>query len=152
MFNWSDLLQYNNLHFEKGITNDYFYFIVQRDNLPIQELTINLDPYFGNDNLESGDEMIITFISSTEKIAMYEISCDTDCTVDDITVALKENNLANNIGWINIPDELNTIATYPIASVTTSENLKMSQLFIDFVLSPQGQQILESFHFIPAVN
>ena len=61
-------------------------------------------------------------------------------------------DVANNIGWINIPDEFNTIATYPIASVATSENQQTAQLFIDFVLSPQGQQILESFNFSPAVN
>jgi molybdate transport system substrate-binding protein len=50
---------------------------------------------------------------------------------------------------IDIPDNVNVIATYPIA-VTTDADATTAQAFIDFVLATQGQQILQSHGFLPA--
>lgn len=53
-----------------------------------------------------------------------------------------------------IPDALNTLAEYPIAPVqsinadSTSE-VELAQQFIDLVLGPNGQTILETYGFIP---
>lgn len=53
------------------------------------------------------------------------------------------------IRTIEIPGELNIIATYPIAPVKDSPNPELSQAFIDLVFSEDGQQILEKYGFIP---
>jgi molybdate transport system substrate-binding protein len=42
-----------------------------------------------------------------------------------------------------IPEALNIIARYPIAAIKASANPDLAQKFIDFVMSDQGQQILE---------
>jgi molybdate transport system substrate-binding protein len=55
---------------------------------------------------------------------------------------------ADNIQQIDIPDELNTIASYPIAPIADSENPELAQAFIDYVLSPEGQQVLVKYGFI----
>lgn len=51
---------------------------------------------------------------------------------------------------IEIPTELNVIAKYPIAPLTASENAEVAQAFIDYVLSPEGQAVLQKWGFTPA--
>lgn len=49
---------------------------------------------------------------------------------------------------IDIPDTLNTIASYPIAPLRDSPHAEAAQQFIDYVLSTEGQQLLESYGFM----
>jgi molybdate transport system substrate-binding protein len=53
------------------------------------------------------------------------------------------------VGWLDVPDALNVIATYPIALVKESENPVLAQAFIDWVLSQEGQNVLAKYSFIP---
>jgi molybdate transport system substrate-binding protein len=53
------------------------------------------------------------------------------------------------IGRLDIPKELNVIASYPIAPLSNSENPDLAQAFIELVMSPQGQAILANFGFVP---
>lgn len=48
---------------------------------------------------------------------------------------------------IDIPDEHNVTATYPIASLTGAGNHELAEAFVDFVLSDKGRQILGSHGF-----
>jgi molybdate transport system substrate-binding protein len=57
--------------------------------------------------------------------------------------------VADQVQQIAIPDELNTIATYPIASVSDSAQPELAAAFISYVLSPAGQGTLADFGFIP---
>jgi len=59
---------------------------------------------------------------------------------------------ANEVGRIAIPDELNTVASYSIAPLANAPNAALAQRFIAYVLSPDGQQVLASYGFIPAVS
>ena len=54
---------------------------------------------------------------------------------------------APDLQTIEIPSELNVIAKYPIAPLVNSENAELSQAFIDYVLSAEGQAILEKWGF-----
>lgn len=56
---------------------------------------------------------------------------------------------ADNIQLLEVPDALNTIANYPIAPISDSANPALAQAFIDYVLAPEGQQILVKYGFIP---
>ncbi len=49
---------------------------------------------------------------------------------------------------IEIPDNLNTVASYPIAPLADSANAAVAQAFIDYVNSPAGQQVLVKYGFI----
>ena len=49
---------------------------------------------------------------------------------------------------IDIPDNLNTVASYPIAPLSDSPHAEAAQQFIDYVLSTEGQQLLESYGFM----
>jgi len=48
---------------------------------------------------------------------------------------------------IDIPEPLNVIAKYPIATIENSPNEKLAQAFVDFVLSPEGQEVLTKYGF-----
>jgi molybdate transport system substrate-binding protein len=48
---------------------------------------------------------------------------------------------------VEIPVDLNVVATYPIAVPAGSPNQGAAAAFVDFVLSPEGQAILASFGF-----
>jgi molybdate transport system substrate-binding protein len=53
------------------------------------------------------------------------------------------------VGIVDIPDPLNIIALYSIASVKESKSTELVQAFIDLVLSREGQDILAKYNFIP---
>jgi len=53
---------------------------------------------------------------------------------------------------LEIPEALNVIAAYPIAPVIESKSPDLAQAFIELVTSPEGQAILEKYHFTPAVR
>lgn len=55
---------------------------------------------------------------------------------------------ASQVQRIDIPDNLNTIARYPIAPLSDSPHAEVAQQFIDYVLSTEGQQLLESYGFM----
>jgi len=48
---------------------------------------------------------------------------------------------------IDIPSELNVLAEYPIATLTNSPYPEMADAFVAFVLSPEGQAILQKWGF-----
>jgi molybdate transport system substrate-binding protein len=57
---------------------------------------------------------------------------------------------ASDLMTIEIPVELNVIAKYPIAPLTKSANADLAKSFIEYVLSPDGQSILQKWGFAPA--
>jgi len=59
---------------------------------------------------------------------------------------------ASKVGQLNIPDELNVIASYPIAVIKDSQHTTQAQAFVALVLSPTGQEILAKHGFLPAAR
>lgn len=49
---------------------------------------------------------------------------------------------------VAIPEDINVVAEYPIASLAEAPNADGAQAFIDFILSEQGQTILASYGFL----
>lgn len=90
-------------------------------------------------NVVSNEEdvkVVITKVMSGEADA--GIGYVTDVTPD----------VAGQITLAPIPDEVNVIATYPIAVVTGSEEADLAQDFVDYVLG-DGQQTLAEYGFLP---
>jgi molybdate transport system substrate-binding protein len=61
----------------------------------------------------------------------------------DVTPAV-----SGKLGRIDIPDQLNTIASYPIAPVKGSKHPDLAQKFVSTVLGSPGQTILKQWGFI----
>jgi len=64
--------------------------------------------------------------------------------VSDVTSAI-----APQVNVVHIPDDVNVIATYPIAVVTGTSNTETAQAFVDFVTGAEGQTALAEFGFLP---
>jgi molybdate transport system substrate-binding protein len=64
--------------------------------------------------------------------------------VTDVTA-----DVVDEVSLVEIPDEVNVIATYPIAVVNGSEEADLAQRFVDYVLD-SGQQTLAGYGFLPA--
>lgn len=64
--------------------------------------------------------------------------------VTDVTAAV-----ADKLGTLDIPDALNTIASYPIAPVADSKNADLAKAFVAFILSADGQAVLAKYGFLP---
>ncbi len=57
-------------------------------------------------------------------------------------------DIADSVIAIQIPDAINTLATYPIATTENAADPKLAGEFIDYVLSDEGQNILVKWGFI----
>ncbi len=58
------------------------------------------------------------------------------------------DDAAARIGKLDIPDELNTVANYPIAPLKDSPSPALAQAFIAYVLSTEAQAVLVKHGFI----
>lgn len=61
----------------------------------------------------------------------------------DVTAAV-----ASKVQVIDIPDNFNVIASYPIAVTKNSTHQSDAQAFVQFVLSPDGQAVLTKYKFL----
>lgn len=57
---------------------------------------------------------------------------------------------ASDLKTIEIPDDLNVAARYPIAALADSSRLELAKAFIASVLSTEGQAVLQKWGFAPA--
>lgn len=69
--------------------------------------------------------------------------------VAGIVYATDAASAGDAVTIVAIADELNVIATYPIAVIAASEDGEVAEAFMAFVLSPDGQAVLEAHGFLP---
>jgi molybdate transport system substrate-binding protein len=60
-----------------------------------------------------------------------------------------DTTAAPDLKTIDIPDEYNVTAEYPIAPLQSATHLQLAGEFIQFVLSAEGQTILQKWGFMP---
>jgi molybdate transport system substrate-binding protein len=90
-------------------------------------------------NVRSYEENVKAVLS---KVALGEADAGIVYTSD---IALDS---ADKVGRLDIPDDLNTIAAYPIAPIKGSQHADLAKKFVEYVLSPAAQQILVKYGFI----
>jgi molybdate transport system substrate-binding protein len=64
-----------------------------------------------------------------------------------ITYATDVMSAAGAVEGVDIPDELNVVARYPIAVLAGAPNPEAAEAFVAFVLSEEGQGILREYGF-----
>jgi molybdate transport system substrate-binding protein len=64
-------------------------------------------------------------------------------------VYLSDTVAAPELKKIDIPAENNVVAKYPLAALTQSKNPELAQAFIAYVLSVEGQSVLQKWGFLP---
>jgi molybdate transport system substrate-binding protein len=106
----------------------------------------SFDPKFKDNvlaNVVSYEENVKAVVT---KVSLGEADAGI-CYVTDITA-----DAAEKVSTIDIPDALNTIATYPIAPISDSKYPELAKSFVDFVLSTDGQAVLAKYGFTPAAT
>lgn len=132
---------------DEGVT-----IVLAEEGVPVAEYTEDL---LNNANSEYGEdfsERVLGNISSREvdvKAAANRVSLnEADATFvyeSDITPDIEER-----VEIVEIPPDLNVVATYPIAVTTATTNEDLANRWKEFVLSEEGQGILEDWGFEPA--
>jgi molybdate transport system substrate-binding protein len=126
--------------------------VLAEESVPIaryaQEVLEKANAQYGPDF----SQRALSNIASREadvKAAANRVSVgDADATFvyrSDITPDLEER-----VRVIEIPPELNVVATYPIARTTGSSNPELAQEWVNFDSSEEGGRILEEWGFEPA--
>ena len=102
------------------------------------------------DNAGVADAALANVVSNEEDVKAVVtkvVSGDADAAivyVTDVTAAV-----VDQVQMIEVPDDVNVIATYPIAVVTGSQEADLAQRFVDYILG-EGQQTLADYGFLPA--
>ncbi len=84
--------------------------------------------------------------SVVAKVRLGEVDAGVVYTTDITSDAAKE------LTALDVPDEFNVIASYPIAPLKNAPEPKLASQFVDWVLSSKGQQVLAKYGFIPAAS
>ncbi len=90
-------------------------------------------------NLASEEE---TVRAMTAKVALGEADAAI-VYVSDVTPDIRDQ-----VVTLEVPEDFNTIAQYPIAAISESPAPELAAQFIDFVLSSEGQTVLETWGLI----
>lgn len=102
------------------------------------------------DNAGITDEAMANVVSNAEDVrAVVTAVASGEADAGIVYVTDVTDDVADQVTLIEIPDEVNVIATYPIAVVTGSEQGDTAQAFVEYVLGP-GQQTLADYGFLPA--
>ena len=56
-------------------------------------------------------------------------------------------DIRDQVQVIEVPENVNVMATYPIATIAESQHPELAQEWVDLVLSDEGQGVLEKYGF-----
>jgi molybdate transport system substrate-binding protein len=108
--------------------------------------TMSADPAHGADFRARVEANIVSLEENVRAVVTKVQLGEADAGVvylSDVTP-----DVAADLAVIEVPEEFNVIAEYPIAAVEGG-NAELARAFIDFVLSADGQAILEAWGFTP---
>jgi molybdate transport system substrate-binding protein len=102
------------------------------------------------ENAGISEEAMANVVSNADDVrAVITPIASGDADAGIVYVTDVTEDVADQLAVIEIPDEINVIATYPIAVVTGTEEADLAQGFVDYVLG-DGQQTLAEYGFLPA--
>lgn len=127
------------------------FLVLAAPDVPIRQYTDSLfeslvaDPAYGESYRSAVLANLVSEEPNVRQVAAKIAFGEADAGIvyaSDVTEDIREDVLA-----IPIPDEINPIASYPIAIVEDAPNPGLAQAFIDFILSADGQGILSEWGF-----
>jgi molybdate transport system substrate-binding protein len=104
-----------------------------------------MDASFGNDFKK---KVLANVVSNEDNVKQVVAKVQLG-EADGGIVYISDKIAAPGLKTVDIPAELNVVAKYPIASLAKSTNAETAKAFIDYVLSPDGQSVLQKWGFTP---
>lgn len=134
------------------LANEGVKLVVANPDVPVGGYTLDTldkmsaDPTFGADFRTKVGANIVSMESNVKQVVTKVQLGEADAGVvyvSDVTPDVRES-----VAFIEIPEEFNVIAEYPIAAVSDGDS-DLAQAFIDFLLSAGGQEALAEWGFTP---
>ena len=123
--------------------------VLAQDGVPIaeyaKEILANANAQYGGNFEQEVLDNIVSREANVRASANRVALGEADATFVYVTDAASD--IRDRVEVIEIPQNLNVIATYPIATIKGSQNADLAQQWVDLVLSGEGQRVLESYGF-----
>jgi len=123
--------------------------VLARDEVPVaqyaKESLTKANAEYGSNFSERVLSNVVSREADVKAAANRVAVGDADATIvytSDATLDLRER-----VETIDIPEELNVVATYPITVLEEARSPEVAQQWVDLVLSDEGQRVLESYGF-----
>jgi molybdate transport system substrate-binding protein len=134
------------------LANDGVKLVVAAESVPVGAYTLEVldnvsaDPEYGVDFRSQVEANFVSLEDNVRQVVTKVQLGEADAGV--VYVSDVTPDVRDDVMLIEIPEEFNVIASYPVASVLDGDR-ELAQAFIDFLLSPAGQAILEAWGFTP---
>ena len=113
-----------------------------------EEVLENADAAYGEGFAQSVRDKIVSREANVRAAANRVALGEADATfvyVSDVVTG----DIRGQVRIIEIPEELNVVATYPIAAIEESQNPELARTWVELVLGGEGQGVLEKYGFEP---
>jgi molybdate transport system substrate-binding protein len=107
------------------------------------------DPSFGSSYKANVLKNVVSYETDVKSVLTKVSLGEADAGIVYVTDA---ETKASSVTALAIPDNLNTIAVYPIAPVKGSKNGSVASQFVAYVMSNDGQAVLASYGFLSATD
>ena len=125
--------------------------VVGVDNVPIGKYTRrvleNAEEDYGSDFSERVMENVVSTETNTKEVTQKAATGEAGASVVYVTDVTP--SVAEKVEQIEIPKEYNVSALNYAAVLKRSENPDLTRDFVDFMLSPEGQKIIQKYKYEP---
>jgi molybdate transport system substrate-binding protein len=137
------------IHGLQDLANPEAKLVLAQDGVPIAEyakrILTNADSEYGGNLEQQALNNVVSREANVRASANRVALGEADATFVYITDVTPE--IEDQVEVIEIPQDLNVVATYPIATLKEANNLELARRWVDLVLSDEGQRLLEEYGF-----
>jgi len=105
------------------------------------------DPAYGATFKDDVLKNVVSYEDNVKSVVTKVVLGEADAGIVYLTDVTPD--AAEKVDKIIIPDEINVIATYPMAAIADSAYPIEADAFVKFVLSEEGQAVLAKYNFTP---
>lgn len=135
-----------------GLANEGVKLVIANPDVPVGQYTLealdnlSADAEYGADFRQRVEANVVSHEDNVRQVVTKVQLGEADAGlvyVSDVT-----QDVVDEVTLIEIPEEFNVIAQYPVAAVEGG-GAELAQAFIDYLLSEAGQAVLEQYGFTP---
>jgi molybdate transport system substrate-binding protein len=125
------------------LTEDGVQLVIAAEGVPAGDYAREI---FQNAGISKALAIVVSNEEDVKAVITKVMSGEADAGIGYVTDVTPD--VSDEVTLIPIPDEVNVIATYPIAVVNETQEADLAQGFVEYVLG-DGQQTLAEFGFLP---